>query len=249
MGLWYHTWTLAVEEHFYLVLAGLFLVLKRFPDANGKVRLKVIPRVVDAVILSCLGARILTWWFSAQITLDHQQWFGSVTHVRIDALFFGVWLAHGWHNCWDKALKAKLLSFRYLWAVLGFVLISPITDWVMDVETWRIFGFMVVYVGAGCLLIAALSLDYFRCPAWFNWLASLGKHSYSVYLWHMLVLAWMQPLLGTKSSGMGIFLIKEFIYVASSWVFGIIMARIIEFPMLRLRDKLFPARMKNAKPA
>jgi peptidoglycan/LPS O-acetylase OafA/YrhL len=249
MGLWYHTWTLAVEEHFYLILAGVFLVLKRFSGADGKPNLKVIPRVVDVVILLCLTARILTWWFSHEIGANNSQWFGSVTHVRIDALFFGVWLSYGWHVGWSAQAKARVLSLRFVWLAVGILLISPITDHVMDVESWRVFGFMVIYVGAGCLLLAALSLDYVRCPAWIECFAWLGKHSYSVYLWHMLVLAWMQPLLGEKSSGMGIFLLKELIYVAVSWIFGIIMARIIEIPMLRLRDRLFPARVAKEKPA
>ena len=244
VGLWDHTWTLAIEEHFYFLLAAIFFVLKRFPDASGRITLKAIPRVVDVVILSCLAARVLTWWFSEKISIANPRWLGSVTHVRIDALFFGVWLAHGWHNCWSDARKARLLSFRYLWVALGFVLISPLSEYLLDVESWRVFGVMVVYVGAGCLLMAALSLDPFRCPGWVGGFAWLGRHSYSVYLWHMLVLAWMPPLLGTRSSGIGVFLIKELIYVASSWIFGIIMARLIEIPMLRLRDRVFPERPK-----
>ncbi len=247
MGLWYHTWTLAVEEHFYLLLAGLFLVLKSFPDPHGKPRLNVIPRVVDVIILSCLAARIVTWWFSYQISTSHPQLLTSATHVRLDALFFGVWLAHGWHNTWSNAFKNRLLAWRWGWAALGLLLISPISDRLLSIQVWRIFGFMLVYVGAGCLLIAALSLDHFRRPAWLEWLAWLGKHSYSVYLWHMLVLAGVRPLLGPISSSFGNYLLKELIFVAASWTIGIIMARLIEFPMLRLRDKWFPGREQHVK--
>jgi peptidoglycan/LPS O-acetylase OafA/YrhL len=241
-GLWLHTWTLAIEEHFYLILAGLFFALKQFAGPEGKVNLKVIPRVFDVAIISCLAAKILTWWFSPGINSSNYQWFDRVTHVRIDALFFGMWLAHLWHNCWDEKMKARVLSFRYLWAGVGLLLISSLGERVMGMATWYIFGFILVYLGAGCLLIASLSLDYCRCPVWFNWIAWLGRHSYSVYLWHMLVLEWLHPVLGAGSSSMGVYLMKEFICHACCWSAGILTARLVEIPMLRLRDRLFPGR-------
>jgi peptidoglycan/LPS O-acetylase OafA/YrhL len=169
-------------------------------------------------------------------------WIGSVTHVRIDALFFGVWLAHGWYNCWDTRLKARIVSYRYCWTLAGLVLMSSLSDRFMNSTIWNIFGFILNYVGAGCLLIAALSLDYRPCNACPRFLAWLGKHSYSVYLWHMLALEVMQHVLGGESPDFGTFLIKEFLFFAVSWILGIVLARTTEFPMMRLRDKLFPAK-------
>ena len=241
-GLWPHTWTLAIEEHFYLILAGLFFALKQVAGPQGTVNLKVIPRIFDVVICSCLAAKILTWWFTDGINSSNYQWFDRVTHVRIDALFFGMWLAHVWHNCWNESMKTRVLSFRYLWAGAGLLLISGLAEWTMGLATWYVFGFVMVYLGAGCLLIASLSLDYGRCPAWFKGIAWLGKHSYSVYLWHLLTLEWLQPVLGAGSSSLGVYLMKESVFLAGCWSFGILTARIVEIPMLRLRDRLFPAR-------
>ena len=112
----------------------------------------------------------------------------------------------------------------------------------MNITIWNIFGFILNYIGAGCLLVAALSLEYGPrnfCLSFFAW---LGRHSYSVYLWHMLALEGMQYVLGGESPSFETFLIKEFLYIAVSWISGIVLARIIEFPMIRLREKLFPAR-------
>ena len=73
-----------------------------------------------------------------------------------------------------------------LWAVAGLVLISRLSDRVLNVETWHIVGFILVYVGAGSLLLAALSLDYLHCPVCFSWLAWLGKiKQFSLSLAHV----------------------------------------------------------------
>jgi peptidoglycan/LPS O-acetylase OafA/YrhL len=245
-GLWPHTWTLAVEEHFYLILAALFWALKCFPGSGGKVNLKIIPRVVSVVLLSCLAARILTWWFSEGINGDNQRWFRSVTHVRMDSLFFGVALAYWWYHGSDELKRARVRSLWYVWMAAGLVLLSPISEQLMEVETWHIWGFIVLYAGAGCLLLAALSSDNCRRPGWIRGPAWLGRHSYSVYLWHLLVLRWMQSLLGGAASSTAVFWVKGLIYFAASWIFGIILARMVEIPMLRLRDRLFPARHRDS---
>lgn len=241
-GLWPHTWSLAVEEHFYLILAGLFLLLKRRAGPGGALPLRGIPRVCGWVVGSCLAARVLTWWFSTGSNLGDGRWFVSVTHVRLDALFFGVWLAYFWYRRWDERTKARWLSYRHWLATLGLLLISPLSLIFLSVPVWRVVGFNLVYAGAGCLLLAALSLETGRVTAWCRGLAWLGQHSYSVYLWHLLVLDWMLPWLGAQSSGPGVFLMKEGAYMAGSWVFGVLTARLVEIPTLRLRDRLFPAR-------
>ncbi len=239
IGLWQHTWTLAVEEHFYFLLALMFFFLKRSAGRSGAWNLKIVPRVVDVVILLCFAAKSVTWFFGLSRT--DLRWLVCSTHFRIDALFFGVWLAHLWYNRWDDRFKAKVLSLRWLWIALGLVLISTLSERLLNREIWYVFGYNILYLGSGFLLLAALSLNS-TSTAPLKWLGWLGKHSYSVYLWHMPLLDWIKPLF-PRTADEGKFLVSELIYVATAWVFGIIMARIIEIPTLRLRDKLFPAKL------
>ena len=56
-NLWGHTWSLAVEEHFYLLLAFLMFVLAR---GGGDDPFRALPRIVVAVAAVCLGLRIAT---------------------------------------------------------------------------------------------------------------------------------------------------------------------------------------------
>lgn len=248
VGLWEHTWSLAVEEHFYLILIGVFFLFKRSAKATGGFRLDRFPRVFDAALLACFAGKALAWWYGSG-DFDDRRWYFWATHIRIDALFFGALLAYYWHQKWNDQFKAQLLNWRWVWLVVGILLVSPISYDLLGFELWRLVGFNLVYLGAGGLLLAALSLDGLPVARWLKGIAWLGSHSYSVYLWHMLVLSWFTPSLHVQTSSPPRVILANAIYIATAWAFGITMARIIEFPVLRLRERFFPAAMERAKEA
>ena len=82
-----------------------------------------------------------------------------------------------------------------------------------------------------------------------NWLyravAWIGLYSYGIYLWHVSVLApvrWLAERLpepaATMWGAIGPF--------ALGIAVGVVMTEAIEFPMLRLRERLFPRRVDSA---
>jgi peptidoglycan/LPS O-acetylase OafA/YrhL len=240
-GICGHTWSLAVEEHFYFLLAGLFFILKRRMRPNQRINFNGIPNLFLTVAVVCLALRFFTWWFCMDATNQNMNWFNRVTHVLVDSLFFGVLLSHYWHNCWHESIKRKIYSLRMLFAIAGFCLLLPSMVEVMDIQWYRIFGFILVYLGAGCVLLSSFSLDYYPCPVFIKWLAWLGKYSYSVYLWHFFVGYHFYPLLEVKLDNVFGWIINALLYFTSSWGFGIVIARAIEFPALRCRDRWFPS--------
>jgi len=239
-GLWGHTWSLAVEEHFYIQLIGSFFVLKLLARGS-KLNIHLVPRVFDVVLVACMIARVLTWWYLSVSSSTHQRWATWVTHLRIDALFFGMLLAYWWYFRWDENLRRKVLSLKYVFAVAGLILISPLPYHLMTYDVSQIFQFVVTYLGAGCLLLASLALKPSSLAGCLQWMAWLGRHSYSVYLWHMLVLDGLKPYLRTENSTFASSIAIEATCHAACWGVGIFTARIIEFPVLRLRNKLFPS--------
>lgn len=92
-GLWNHTWSLAVEEHFYLLLAAIvtFLIYRK---RSGEDPLAAMPAIFCVIAVVCLMLRVITTYYMPYQHGSHL----FPTHLRIDSLMFGVWLAYSWHR-------------------------------------------------------------------------------------------------------------------------------------------------------
>ena len=106
-------------------------------------------------------------------------------------------------------------------------------------------GLTIFYVGSGMMLVGILlsQIPHGRLVAVS---ATLGAYSYSIYLWHLFVVLWGMPLVeGTfdleLDAGSRIAM-----YFAGSFGLGIAMAKVVEVPALRMRDRWFPSRSPGA---
>ena len=182
---WSHTWSLAVEEHFYLALPLLLLLLVRFA------RLGWIPAITLAVAVGCLGMRLMNWnkpysWYTQLMP----------THLRMDSLLFGVLLAYAYHL--KPSTLAFVPRFRLLLLIGGLALIAPMFCVRLESPFVYTFGYTLNYLGYGCILIACVDADTGSLgrmltgrPA--RWLATIGFFSYSIYLWHLVARAGALP--------------------------------------------------------
>ena len=100
-------------------------------------------------------------------------------------------------------------------------------------------GLTVFYLGGG-MLLAGVLLSEVPAHRGVRVLAALGSCSYSIYLWHMFVIAWMIP---TAQLALGLsfgFGVRVALDIGVSLAFGVLMAKLIEVPALALRDRRFP---------
>lgn len=241
-GVWLHTWTLAVEEHFYLLLT-LFVMfcIERNPgrqDVFGR-----IPRTVLALGLSCLALRLASLIHGFSYRLD---FFPS--HLRLDALAFGVLLGYLQHRHGAQFVVACKRHRLHLvaGAVFGFLpafLIPLGTGWWLQT-----FGLTGIFLGAGALLCASSTLDlpdtwWVRLPAW------IGSYSYSIYLWHVAVVDWVVgaegSLLGNRLGLLG----GLAAYLLAALGVGILLGKVVEFPFLQWRDRVLPSRGTMLRPS
>jgi len=229
-GLWNHTWSLAVEEHFYLLLALGALVLTKRSTASP---FKAVPLAFIFVAVACLFGRIV---LMAQAPfVDRTHLFPS--HLRMDSLCFGVLISYYFHSSPERFLTLAR-RYRFPLFLLGGVMLLPAflfrLDWHSSLYVFGLTGF---YLAGGCLVVGALGLPEPK-GKFSGTIAYIGSHSYSIYLWHMPVMVCGVALL-PDYVGWGS---RTVIYLAGSIAFGIAMALLIEFPLLRLRDRIFPSR-------
>ena len=233
-ALWNHTWSLAVEEHFYLLLAFGFFVLSRGRSPRP---FRLIPVAFVSLALLCLMLRILVAHHAAFRLKTHL----FPSHLRLDSLFFGVFLSYLFHHHPSKFLGIAG-RFRYLLIGTGVMLLFPAFCLPRETTPFMYtYGFTLLYMGSGCLLVAALGFRA-RATRFATAVAYLGSHSYSVYLWHLPVAVWgtavFARLLGQHYGWFAYVLI----YLLGSLCFGMAISIFTEFPVLRFRDRFFPSR-------
>ena len=236
-GLWNHTWSLAVEEHFYLLLPIVLLLVLRF-NRGSPTPLKPVLTIAAFLAVIALLLRLLYSYYQPSYShFTH----AFPSHLRLDSLFFGVAISYAYHFHTSRFVLS-LTPWRRWLIVGGPLLISP--AFVFELESTPFIytaGFTLFYVGSGMLLVGVLLSELPRNRLLVV-LATLGAYSYSIYLWHMPVNTWgvrLAERVYGRSLG---FLVEVLVYVIGSFVVGVIAAKIIEVPTLRLRDRWFPSR-------
>lgn len=226
-----HTWSLAVEEHFYLALPLLLCFVVR-------PRAAILMPGFAVLAIACGWLR-----FSSGGELPV-----ILTHLCIDSLAFGVLLAFLFH--FHRTVFDRIARQRALLLVVGFALVARSLSLFTDrreVEAWKLALIPVgLYLGYGAILMAMLAMPVSWFQSWpVRVLTLIGLYSYSIYIWHLDIAYRLVQAVGTT----------EWVQAMPGWIWwpigmtayvlvavgaGILMARCIEMPALALRDRLFP---------
>jgi peptidoglycan/LPS O-acetylase OafA/YrhL len=218
-----HTWTLAVEEHAYLLLALILGLAARLRARIRHVFLFV------ALLCAAVGLPII-----------------EPTHTRIDAIFYGVLLAILYHSA--PTFFRRLQRLRVLWIVV----IAAALVYFRFQPLQRAWSEPLRLIFAEALSIAVLFLLCRRSgvpqrarSAPYRWIAFIGVYSYGIYLWHVSTLTYVLAIAKRLPPPLQ----APWTALASygfAFVIGIFFTRVVEIPALRLRDALFPRRVDSA---
>jgi peptidoglycan/LPS O-acetylase OafA/YrhL len=216
-------WSLAVEEHFYLIFPMLFLTLRRFLSNRSQARALW---AVCAVV--CLWRCLLVFHFGASVDRTYM---GSDT--RFDSILFGSAMAVGLNPMLDqRSGSERLWKYGLLPAGLMLLLLtfSYRAPWFRETFRYTLQG-----IGLTPLFVAAV-----RFPKWlpFRFLnlrpvAFVGLLSYSLYLVHQVVMYW----LGVRLSSVDL-RIRDLLALGLSFLIALAIHHWIERPAARVRRRL-----------
>ncbi|GAB3627441.1 putative acyltransferase [Pandoraea terrae] len=227
------TWSLAIEEHFYLLLPVLLLIFVR-----RKLGSNAVIASLGAICVAVLLAR------AAAVGRGDLQAAFAHTQYRIDSLLFGTLVAACY---WLKPQRyAALARRRGVLVMTVLCLLAWLLTLGRDPVIDRSIGYSVQAVGYCALIV--LTLEHsgsWRTTRGYRWVAWLGQYSYGIYLWHSLALMpGTRYIAWTNSLGMpvewvwwSVLLLQLSIAVSV----GYAMTRLIELPFLYWRDRVVPA--------
>lgn len=236
-GTFSHAWSLCVEEHFYLVLPFTLLALAG---------MKIFRKSWWLLVLLFVATIFLRYYsfeniYSPIADTDNGGvvWYTYIyypSYTRLDGLLIGVGIAAMYvflPTAWERVTRygnwILLLSLAVLtggWFLTEDALSFPATVW----------GFALVSIGYGLLVVAALSRSCFLYQWKSRVTGLIATLSYAVYLTHKGVIHITQELL----AGMGVDIYSGLcmvVCVVACYIAAAILHVVVEKPFMRLRKR------------
>jgi len=237
---WRHTWSLAVEEHFYVVIAAVMWVASSTGTLD---RRRVIVSGCVLVLFSVLTYRC---WLMMTVPFNRETHMFA-THVRIDSLLFGSLLAYWWHFECDATIRI-MRRYCLLWSVAAIACLWPLTQRAYDSPLIHGPGFTLNYLGFGAVMMLGLAGCFSKIERHCRWisvpLVFIGRRSYGIYLVHMAAYHLIDDLLPETMVFDARFFLHAGLSTVLSVALGALMTALIEAPALRLRERCLPATIR-----
>jgi peptidoglycan/LPS O-acetylase OafA/YrhL len=216
---WTHLWSLAVEEHFYLMFPAFMLFCQgRWKRA--------------AWGLTALLFIIPLWrtYVMFGTDLPYSEYNYMMTDARFDSLAWGCLLSVLLH------IKGNLKAFKPLLGVAPTIIAGAaiLSSFVIRDETFR---FTARYsVQGAALFVLVLNFYYLKALSFavtimeWRWLAWVGQISYALYLWHVPIFMFLHEAKDPTPISILITIILTFAISAVSFYF-------VEKPFVTLRKR------------
>jgi peptidoglycan/LPS O-acetylase OafA/YrhL len=220
-----HTWSLAVEEHFYLGMTLLMIFVSRRKFSHALV-LAIYSFLAICAVVSLLVSA-------------HMEGYRSLfyTHVRVEGLIFGVILAllfNFFPVVFHQLQQRKITLWLFLFICCGVVLFRQ------QIRLPLMNEYLFADLGSVAVLLLAFRVETNPQRNFlYRTIAFIGVYSYGIYLWFLGVAR------ATSAAEVRFhlpdFWALEFLPYFLAILTGIIVTKLIEFPFLKLRERLVPA--------
>ncbi len=227
-----HTWSLAVEEHAYLLLTLVFVLAGRWNISKQTLLYGLL-----LVAIACGVFRGIMRVHGADVF--------EATQYRIDGILWGLVLALLF-EVYPERFR-QLQRQRWLWFA-GLILLPSVIYLARSLhfldmfrsDLLNLFGIsslMLLYRG-NARTAAREPGRIYRVVAW------VGLYSYGIYLWHVSVFAPLAAVMVRMHLRVPA-VVYGLIGATLGGLLGIVATEVIELPTLRLRDRLFPRKVAS----
>ena len=224
-GIQGHTWTLSIEEQFYLLfplLAAFLFKLRR-----------------DRLLLALVGIYLIPLAFRilSMVTLPEGEYAPHVDRAsltRFDDIIVGILLAVGGKELFPRKFTALIGLAGLTLTAIVLLLPAQVPDWFVVVRP------NFTNLGFGAIVYWAIHREDVKVP---KLVTAVARLSYSMYLWHMIAGAFgagsvMHLIYDGTKIGAGPLLRGLLVSALATGLCGYLSYRFVEQPFLRLREKL-----------
>ena len=217
-------WSLAVEEHFYLLFPGIFALLSKSKSSGTR----------KALVLLGLCSLILAWRCILVFAFhSSQQRTGIASDTRFDSLLFGCALALAENPALDASAVSERTWKRVLFP-LG--LVGLLFGFGFRFELFR-ETFRYTLQGLSLIPIFVCAVRY---PTWWpirplnlRPIAYVGTLSYSLYLVHQIAQSVVGIYFGARLGGLA----QNAVALAATFGVSWVMFQVVEKPCAKLRQR------------
>jgi peptidoglycan/LPS O-acetylase OafA/YrhL len=224
---WGHLWSLAVEEHFYLIFPAALVLF-------GKTHRARMTLIITAILASALWRVIAIHFIGLPGDYTYQ-----ATECRLESIAWGCLLAIMLDGApRENARLSWLVAWPWIGVGLGAILFTLLYRDQDFRATWRYsvqgLALFVLVLNLYALRSARFAIDWLEVKP-LRW---MGRLSYSLYLWHMPFVWIAQKMTGVDLfAGERLSLPMIGIVILFSFGFAIASYYGVERPLFGLRKK------------
>ncbi len=224
-----HLWSLAVEEHFYLIFAFFAATTRLAKGDAGKVPFALMVVIVLAPVL-----RMVFLWMGMSFHDIQIQ-----TQFRVDALAFGVLLAY--IGAFREDLFEKIISKKSVLFLCVFVGVSVMVFIKNNQELVSVVGYTITMLTSGCFLLLLRGGKLFNEPnivvRFFAW---IGSYSYAIYVFQFVMFRVLERVWSVVMKQEMPPIASLMIKYGGALLLAVLITKLVERPMINLRNRLFP---------